>query len=189
MPYVGVHQISDTLPSTLSFRMRRWFRHRVGAHCLQGLVQPANNWKHFRKSCGLAQPRHINLALLLWSTCCRVILLVVILIQVVSLFNYLSTSKVKRDLPVFARGMAKLSQLIFLFLQLLSLVGWQPLIGISSEVIWLIVQNLSSSDAEVEGGSEWMLLPSFTTVFYSNQNVLLKRWHCAHSSKPVRSCS
>lgn len=158
--YVGIHQISEALPSTLSFRIHWWFGHRFIAHCLEGLIQPANYWKHFRKSGCLTQPHNINLELLLWFRCCQIILLVVILIQVVSLFNYLSTSKVKCDLPVFARGMAKLSQLLFLFLQFLSLIGWQPLIGFSGKVIRLVIQNLCSSDTGVKR-RQWSVITNF----------------------------
>lgn len=82
------------------------------------------------------------------------ILLAVILSQVVSLFNHLSTSKIQSDLPVLTRGMAKFPQLFFLFPQLFSLTGGQPLIRISGKVIGLIIQNLRSSDTGVESSSK-----------------------------------
>lgn len=49
--------------------------------------------------------------------------LLVVLVQVVPFVDHLSTSKVQCDLPVLARRMPQLSQLLLLFPQLLSLFG------------------------------------------------------------------
>lgn len=78
------------------------------------------------------------------------VVLAVILAQVVFLFKHLSTSEVQSDLPVLAGGVAKLSELLLLFPQLLPLTGGQPLIGFGGKVIGLIIQNLCSPDTAVE---------------------------------------
>lgn len=49
--------------------------------------------------------------------------LLVVLVQVVPFIDDLSTSKVQCDLPVLARRVPQLSQLLLLFPQLLSLIG------------------------------------------------------------------
>lgn len=54
--------------------------------------------------------------------------LFVVLIEVVPLVKHLSPSKVQGDLPVLARGVAKVSELLLLLPQLLPLTRRQPLI-------------------------------------------------------------
>lgn len=70
------------------------------------------------------------------------------------LIDNLSASKIQSDLSVLTGGVTKFPQISFYFSHLLSLVGGQPLIGFSGEVIRLIIQDLRPPDAGVKRGSE-----------------------------------
>lgn len=114
--YVGVNQLSAAQSSTLSFRIHWCFRRGVNAHSLEGLIQPANYDKGVlydsrRYICPDSTER------------CRLILLVVVLVEVVSLIDHLSAGEVQRDLPVLAGGMAEFSKLLLFYPQLLTLTG------------------------------------------------------------------
>lgn len=72
--YVGVDQLpAALLPPTLSFRIHWWFWHGVITHSLEGLIQPANYYKHFKSRC-LVQHKSALAALIqaVWDylTCC-----------------------------------------------------------------------------------------------------------------------
>lgn len=150
--------------------MHWWFGHRVNAHSLEGLIQPEMGFQK-EKVFRLPRKRKSVLAALI---ACHVISLAVIFIEVVSLVNHLSTSKVQRDLHVPARGMAKFSKLLLLFPKLLSLTGWQPRIGFSGEVIGLIIEHLRSPHAGVEVEKKmgsYMLCFLFKLIKISIQSV------------------
>lgn len=133
--YVWVDQLSTALLSTRSVRILRWFW--VVTHRLEGLIQPASECKHFERC--ISWLHNINLSLQPWFKQCHINSLVVVFIEVCSLFRNFAAGKVQCDLPVLARGMPKLSELLFFLPQLVSLTGWQPLIGFSGKVIRLII--------------------------------------------------
>lgn len=86
----------------------------------------------------------------------RSVSLFVVLVEVVALVDHLSPSKVQGDLPVLARGVAKVSELLLLLPQLLPLAGRQPLIGVARKVIRLVIQNLRSPDTGQKMG-RWIV--------------------------------
>lgn len=83
-----------------------------------------------------------SLSLTVWG-----VSLFVVLVEVVTLVDHLSPSKVQGDLSVLARGVAKISELLLLLPQLLPLTRRQPLIGVARKVIRLVIQDLCSPDA------------------------------------------
>lgn len=144
---VWVDQLAEGLSSTMSVGNHWRFWRRAAVHSHEGLIQPKQQ----------AIQMALNdktLPLRPWFKASAIFLLVVVLVEVVPLVYHFPASEVQRDLPVFAGGMAKLSQLRFLFPQPFSLIWGQPLIGFSGKVIRLIIQNLRSPDTGVWGGGK-----------------------------------